>query len=168
MLTTEYVQFRYGDSTFDEVRARLISELFEPEDIQLFVAVIPCVEGTDCVQGEQVIGYSIVAPYATRKKPTLPLKVEHEGKTYDLSAYAYSWGTGVHKDYRRQGIGEMLRVYADNEAKLRGFKGTATNVDAGNSDSISVQKRAGFKKIADIPDKSRKSGIDTLWIKEFV
>ena len=166
MLSTRYIQFRYGDATFEEVRDRLITELFEPEDIKLFVAIIPCAEGNDCVQGERVIGYTIMAPYAAHKKATLPLKVDFEGRTYDLTGYAYSWGTGVHEDYRGHRIGPALRLHADNEAKRLGFRGVVTNVDAGNTSSIRVQERAGFIKIADIPDKERESGIDTLWVKE--
>lgn len=164
MRNTLYVEYQFGEINYLAARARIEQELIAPKDVHVLVAKIPCTQGENCRYGKQIVGYSIFVPYVKTFKTG---KRNLLGEEYDFSEYAYSWGTGVHSDFRKRGIGQALRAAANNKAKKLGFEGMVTNVDSANKASIANQKRAGFKMAAKLPEPNRKSGYDTIWVKRF-
>lgn len=156
MQNTGHAAF-YGNKSFQEVRAELMTKLFR-EGVVVLIAL----------DGDTIVGYSIFGQYlqyATKKN--LALDVEVKGKQIDLRIYACSLGTGVFTAQRGQGVGLTLRLAADGEAKRQGFKGMVTDVDFSNLPSKRNQYKAGFIQVQKILDKKRKSGINTLWVKPF-
>jgi len=53
-------------------------------------------------------------------------------------------GMGVHKDYRRQGIGERLLKRTIDEAKIRGIECVELEVFASNTPAICLYEKLGF------------------------
>jgi len=160
MVTTHYITAFYDGKPLAAIRNELIAKLFAA-DTYVFVAC----------EGEQVIGYSIFAPYAKYyQEKKMPAEVEFAGKKYDLRGYAYSLGTGVLASLQGKGIGPMLREFADNEIKKEGFQGIVTDVNPENKPSVKNQLRVGMIRVADLPcarSKTRPRGINTLWMKPF-
>lgn len=167
MWSTGYIQFFYGCEALEVARGKLLGNLFA-EDVQVYVAEIDCASCPNCKNGKKIVGYTIFAPYLQHyKTKNFPISVEHKGKIYDFRNYAYSLGTGVHVNFRRQSIGTAMRMHANNQAKKSRYGGIITDVDSTNIPSLKAQKKAGLVKVAEIPDKKRKAGINTLWIKAF-
>jgi len=167
MWSTGYIQVFYGGKSFELARGELLGKLFA-ENVEVYIAEIACAAGPDCKNGRRIVGYTIFGPYVRYyAEKNLPETVEYQGKIYDLRGYAYSLGTGVHTDFRGQAIGPALRMHADNQARSSGYAGIVTDVDASNTPSLRAQEKAGLIKVAEIPDKKRKSGINTVWIKVF-
>ena len=157
MWSTAYIQTFYGGKPFEEIKPQLLAKLFA-SDVCAFVAI----------EEDRIVGYTIFAPYAEYyESKSLPSSIEFQGKQYDLRGYAYSLGTGVHEEYRGKNIGTQLRLYADEQARKAGFSGMVTDVDSSNIASLKAQLKAGFSKVAEIPDPKRTFGKNTLWIKSF-
>ena len=155
MQSTRYIEVFHGGKPRKVVISELEKELFDPgKDITVIVCEI---NDDTSPRGKRVVGYSIFGPYSKHKKPGFP---EEEGK------YAYSFGTGVHKDFQRKGVGTQIRNKTDEIAKEKGFEGMYTDVASTNHASLRVQGKAGFTKIAEIDDPRRAEGVKSVIFKK--
>lgn len=156
MKNTGYSQF-FGNKSFARVHDELLTFLFAEKTTTLVAD-----------DENKVIGYSIFGPYTKYyAKKHLPEQVEINRKMVDLCLFAYCLGFGVHSESRKKGLGTDLLLVANTVAKRQGYKGMVTDVGSDNVSSLRVQEKAEFILVATIPDKKRKTGLNTVWVKVF-
>ena len=143
-----YTAAFYGGKSEKEVIPLLLDALFDKKKNITVVL---------CELGERIIGYSIFGPYAQYKKPIFPEEKEN---------FAYSKGIGIHSDFQGKGLGMILKQASENIAKKQGYNGMYTDVATTNKVSLRLQEKAGFERIAELPDKSRPSGVNTVLFKK--
>lgn len=158
MKNVGYIAAFYGDKSEEKSVPLLLSNLFDSgKGITVVVCEIDCVDGQDCFDGKRIIGYSIFGPYAAYKKAIFPDEPEN---------FAYSMGIGIHGDFQSKGLGALLKQAAENFARKQGYKGVYTDVAATNKPSIGLQIKACYERVAELPDKSRPKGVNTILFRK--
>lgn len=146
MCNTGYVNFVYKGASENVVVPKLYQDFFHKDKK---ITVIVC----QLKNSAELIGYSLFGPYILYKSKSFP---------EDLRNYAYSKGTGIHSDYRGLGLGTRLRLFADEMAKNKKYKGIYTDVATSNKSSLKVQEKAGFKQVMVVNDSRREAGIGSV------
>lgn len=158
MKNVGYIAAFYGDKSEEAAVPLLLDNLFDSgKGITVVVCEIECNKGTDCFAGKRIIGYSIFGPYTAYKKAIFPDEPEN---------FAYSMGIGIHSDFQSQGLGALLKQAAENFARKQGYKGIYTDVATTNKPSIGLQIKAGYERVAELPDKSRPKGVNTILFRK--
>jgi ribosomal protein S18 acetylase RimI-like enzyme len=158
MKNVGYIAAFYGDKSEEKSVPLLLDNLFDSDKcITVVVCEIECIEGQDCFDGKRIIGYSIFGPYQAYKKAIFPGEPEN---------FAYSMGIGIHTDFQSKGLGALLKQAAENFARKQGYKGMYTDVAATNKPSVGLQIKAGYERVAELSDKSRPKGVNTVLFKK--
>jgi len=158
MKNVGYIAAFYGDKPEEAAVPLLLDTLFDSgKCITVVVCEIECVDGKDCFDGKRIIGYSIFGPYQAYKKAIFPDESEN---------FAYSMGIGIHTDFQSKGLGALLKQAAENFARKQGYQGMYTDVATTNKSSIGLQIKAGYERVAELPDKSRPKGVNTILFRK--
>lgn len=88
----------------------------------------------------KVVGYCSISPFS-KKKGYSP--------TVELSVY-------VHKDYRRNGIGEQLLLDMISRARNLGYHAIVSIIAQANKPSVNLHTKLGFEKVAHLHEVGYK------------
>lgn len=150
MIDTKYVEMRFPNI---EDRQKLKELILEHVVLEKGTTiVVATVDG-------KVIGYSMFKEYLQSDK--------NEFWPIEQKPFAISRGTGLHSNFRGQGIGVKLRVGTDEIAKRQGFFGMLTDIDSNNHASIKMNLSAGYTCVVTYDAPYRKSGLNKVFRKEF-
>jgi ribosomal protein S18 acetylase RimI-like enzyme len=69
----------------------------------------------------------------------------------DQGSALYIVTTGIHPDYRRRGLGALMKSWQISYARTHGFKRVVTNSRRSNRTMIELNKKFGFKIVRTIP-----------------
>jgi L-amino acid N-acyltransferase YncA len=103
------------------------------------------------VIAEDVVGWASLSPHRTRPA--------YAG-TVESSVY-------IHKDYHRQGIGQLLMINLIEHARLSGFHTLIAGTEASQAASLLLHESLGFEKIARFKEVGYKfdQWLDTVFLK---
>lgn len=147
MKDTCYVAFRYHDKTLVEVR-RLVKADFSRKTFLV------------CCANNETVGYAILGSVKrqlgeTRKRVTIN------------DNYAYGFGLGLHSSHRGKGLGLRLERYPLEFAKKEGYPCVHVDVFSGNTVSLNLQKKIGFRKLAEHALTKRGKNRNVVFVKRF-
>ncbi len=131
-----------------ETKEKLLQDLFDKKNN---VTVIVGEEDN------QIIAYYIFGPYNQHKNPNFPEEKEN---------FAYCMGFGVDPKLKGKGYGTEIFIATENFQKKEGYKGVYTDVASNNHASLRVHEKAGYKKVEELKDKKRPSGIKSIVFKK--
>lgn len=91
---------------------------------------------------DQVVGFGACDAFRTR---------EGYKTTSELAVH-------LHKDYRGQGLGTQILQELEKKSKAQGIHSMVACIDSGNTGSVRLHERLGFKTVGTMSEVARKSG----------